>query len=76
MTLEEARKVVETVSSRLNQDAKIIWGAQISEDLVKTIMTMLIVTGVNSPQIFGPKKRLSQKNSKEIEAELGIEFIG
>jgi len=76
MTLEEARKVVETVSSRLNQDAKIIWGAQISEDLVKTIRTMLIVTGVNSPQIFGPKKRLSQKNRKEIEAELGIEFIG
>ena len=33
MTLNEARKVVETVSARLSDDAKIIWGAQIYEDL-------------------------------------------
>ncbi|MBW2996654.1 cell division protein FtsZ, partial [Candidatus Woesearchaeota archaeon] len=30
MTLDEARKVVENISGRLNDDAKIIWGAQIS----------------------------------------------
>ena len=75
MTLEEARKVVETVSSRLDPNARIIWGAQISEDLTNTIRAMLIVTGVNSPQIFGPRKKLSQKLRKEIESELGIEFI-
>src|SRR3989338_2393109 len=75
MTLDEARKVVETVSSRLDPNARIIWGAQISEDLTNTIRVMLIVTGVNSPQIFGPKKKLSQKLRKEIESELGIEFI-
>ncbi len=75
MTLEEARKVVETVSSRLDPEARIIWGAQISEDLRNTIRTMLIVTGVNSPQIFGPRKKISQKIKKEIEQELGIEFI-
>ena len=75
MTLEEARKVVETVSSRLSPDARIIWGAQISEDLTKTIRAMLIVTGVSSPQIFGPRKSIKQKAKKEIEQELGIEFI-
>ena len=75
MTLEEARQVVETVSSRLDPDARIIWGAQISEDLTNTIRTMLIVTGVSSPQIFGPKRKMSQKARKEIEQELGIEFI-
>ena len=75
MTLDEARKVVETISSKLDEDARIIWGAQISEDLENTIRTMLIVTGVSSPQILGPKKPTSTKRKKEIENELGIEFI-
>ncbi len=75
MTLEEARKVVETVSARLDEDARIIWGAQILEDLDKTIRTLLIVTGVNSPQIFGPKRTVSTKKRKEIEEELGIDFV-
>ena len=76
MTLEEARKVVETVSERLDEDARIIWGAQISEDMDKTLRALLIVTGVSSPQIFGPKRmQLSNKKKREIENELGIEFI-
>jgi cell division protein FtsZ len=75
MTLEEARKVVEAISEKLDEDAKIIWGAQISEDLENTIRAMLIVTGVTSPQIFGPKKSLSTKKKQNIENELGIEFV-
>lgn len=74
MTLEEAKKVVESVSQKLDEDANIIWGAMISEDLGKTLKAMLIVTGVNSPQIFGPRKRIEQK-SKQIEDQLGIEFV-
>jgi len=76
MSLDEARRVVEAVSERLDEDARIIWGAQISEDLEGTIRVLLIVTGVKSPQIFGPKIRLAGKKKKEIENELGIEFIG
>jgi len=75
MTLDEARKVVETISERLNEDAKIIWGAQIYKDLQKTIRTMLIVTGVKSSQIFGGDITLTNKKKKEIEKELGIDFI-
>ena len=75
MTLEEARRVVETVSEKLDEDARIIWGAQISEDMEKTIRAMLIVTGVSSPQILGGTKKQAKKK-REIESELGIEFIG
>lgn len=75
MTLDEARKVVETVSERLSDDATVIWGAQIYKDLEKTIRTMLIVTGVKSPQIFGPGKSTVDKKRKEIERELGIDFL-
>ena len=75
MTLDEARKVVETVSERLSDDAKIIWGAQIYKDLKNTIRTMLIVTGVKSSQIFGGEVTLTNKKKKEIEKELGIDFV-
>ncbi|MBI2142746.1 cell division protein FtsZ [Candidatus Woesearchaeota archaeon] len=73
MTLEEARKVVETVSQKLDQDAKVIWGAQIYEDLARTVRAMLIVTGVKSSQITGAKRIVEAK--KEMEHELGIEFV-
>jgi len=76
MTLDEARRVVETVSERLDPNARIIWGAQISKDLEKTIRTMLIVTGVKSSQIFGQEKRIIDKRRKEIATELGIDFLG
>jgi len=75
LTLEEARKVVETISDKLSDDARVIWGAQLSEDLANTIKVMLIITGVSSPQIFGPKSKLAAKETQKIEKELGIEFI-
>lgn len=75
MTLDEARQVVEHVSSRMNEDARIIWGAQISDDLEKTIRAMLIVTGVKSSQILGPGSEVSARKKEEIETELGIEFV-
>lgn len=76
MSLDEARKVVEAVSQKLDEDARIIWGAQISDDLENTIRVMLIVTGVTSPQIFGSRSGMPEKKKKEIEEELGIEFVG
>jgi len=75
MTLDEARKIVETVSERLDKDAKIIWGAQIYKDLQNTIRCMLVVTGVKSPQIFGRENKIVDKRKKDIENELGIEFV-
>lgn len=75
MTLDEAKKVVETVSDKLDEDANIIWGATISEDLGKALRVLLIVTGVKSPQIFGPGRKIKDKDKQEIENELGIEFV-
>lgn len=75
MTLDEARKIVETVSERLDPNARIIWGAQIYKDLDKTIRTMLIITGVQSEQIYGKSKTHAGQKKKEIAHELGIEFV-
>lgn len=73
MTLEDARKVVAKVSETLDDDAKIIWGAQIMEDLEKVVKTMVVITGVKSEQIRG-KRRIEERNEK-IDEELGLEFI-
>ncbi len=75
LTLNEARKVVETVSEKLSDSAKIIWGAQIYDDLGGTLKTMLIITGVKSPQIFGKTWKTGDASKKEIEKELGIDFV-
>ncbi len=75
MTLEEAREVVESVSSKLDPEAKIIWGAQVSSDMHDTIRAMLVVTGVQSSQIFGRDKTMSVERQKEMESELGIKFL-
>lgn len=75
MTLDEARKVVEVVSQRLSENAKIIWGAQISDDLKNVVKAMIIVTGVQSAQMFGPKSSLHTKKINEMENQLGIEYM-
>lgn len=75
MSLEEARKVVQAISDKLADDAKIIWGARVSPDLQDTIRVLLVVTGVKSPQIFGPEKTFSSQRRTKIGEELGIEFL-
>lgn len=75
LTLDESRKIVETVAERLDKKAKIIWGAQIYKDLDKTIRTMLIITGVKSEQIFGEGNSFFLKRKVAKENELGIEFM-
>ena len=75
VTIREAQQIVEAVSTRLSPDAKIIWGAQVSEDLGDSVRALLIVTGVKSPQIFGPGKPWTSKAKKDIEHFLGVEFL-
>jgi len=75
LTLNEARQVVETVTQRLNDEARIIWGAQLYEDLGNTLKVMLIVTGVRSPQIFGDTHKLKDASRESLERDLGIEFV-
>ncbi|MFB6302261.1 MAG: cell division protein FtsZ [Haloferacaceae archaeon] len=53
MAIEEAEGVVEEIYDRIDPDARIIWGTSIDEDLEGTMRTMIVVTGVQSPQIYG-----------------------
>lgn len=75
VTIKECQSIVEAVSSKLSEDAKIIWGAQIIKELGDLVRTMIIITGVKSPQIYGPGKTFSEEKQKEIEKILGIDFV-
>ena len=76
VTVREAQQIVDNVAKRLSDDAKIIWGAKIEKDIGNYVKTMLIITGVKSPQIFGPSKTWSQQAKKDVEKILGVDFIG
>jgi cell division protein FtsZ len=75
MSLEEYKTIIGTIGEKLSPDAKLIGGAQISEDMEKSIRVLLIVTGVKSSQILGHSESLDSLKHKEIEEELGIEFF-
>ncbi|MGB9675436.1 MAG: cell division protein FtsZ, partial [Candidatus Nanoarchaeia archaeon] len=75
MTLAEAKQVVEAVSSKLDEKATVIWGAQIAPELQNSIRAMLVITGVKSPQIFGPQKSFLNKRKEDLANTLGIEFV-
>jgi cell division protein FtsZ len=77
MSLDEAKSIIETIGQQIGDDAKMIWGAQISEDMEKALRVMVIITGVHSNQIVGRQSRESKRDRKqqEIEEELGIEFL-
>jgi len=75
ITIKECQEIVQAVSGKINESAKIIWGAQIIKELGDTIRSMLIVTGVKSSQIYGPEKTYTTQKQKEIENILGIDFV-
>ncbi|MBC8435217.1 cell division protein FtsZ [archaeon] len=75
LALDEYRKIVETVGSKLSPEAKMISGAQISKDLQGSVRVMLIVTGVKSPQISGERRPIEQIKQEDMEGEFGIDFI-
>ncbi len=74
-SLEEYKKIMEIIGSKIAPDAKIISGAQISADMEKTIKVLLIVTGVKSNQILGSDVSLESKDKDDLERELGIDFL-
>ena len=75
MSLDEARAIIAAVGDKLSPNAKMIWGAQISPEMEKSIRVMIIITGVKSSQIFGNQLPPEIQKQVEMGDELGIEFL-
>ncbi|MFB6187533.1 MAG: cell division protein FtsZ, partial [Halobacteriaceae archaeon] len=66
MAIEEAEGVVEEIYERIDPDARIIWGTSIDENLDGTMRTMIVVTGVESPQIYGRNEAAEETAAKQM----------
>jgi len=75
MSLEECKEIISAVGEKLSPDAKMIWGAKISPDMDRSIRVLLIITGVKSSQVLGHGEDFDSIRHREMEEELGIEFL-
>ena len=76
LTLDEINKVGEMVTESMDEDANVIWGARVSEDMKGKLMIMTIITGVHSPWILGKADlRKPSPQSQALNSELGIEML-
>lgn len=76
MTLKDARIVMETVSSKLDPAARLIWGARIDRDMQNLLRVMLIVTGLKpNSQILAGGAGLEKEKRAAIEEDYGIDFV-
>jgi len=69
LTLKEAEEVVELVASELAEDATIIWGAQIDEDLNDVLRVTIIVTGIEDVDFQDMLRVPATKRREERESE-------
>ncbi|MFC7204406.1 cell division protein FtsZ [Haloferax namakaokahaiae] len=67
MSIEEAEGVVEEIYDRIDPDARIIWGTSVDDDLEGMMRTMIVVTGVESPQIYGRNQQMQQAAQGRLE---------
>lgn len=76
LTLDEINRIGEIVTSSMDQDANVIWGARITDDMKGKVCVMTIITGVKSPWILGKvDHRKSSPQAVHTNDQLGIETL-
>ena len=66
MSIEEAEGVVEEIYDRIDPDARIIWGASVNSEFEGKMETMIVVTGVESPQIYGKSEAEQERAAQQL----------
>jgi cell division protein FtsZ len=76
LTLDEINMAGELVTENMSENANVIWGARVSENMKGKFSVMTIMTGVNSPYLMG-KSQLKERESKTktFSDELGINLM-
>ncbi|MDY6775397.1 MAG: cell division protein FtsZ [Halobacteria archaeon] len=67
MSIDEAEGVVEQIYDKIDTNARIIWGTSVDEELEGSMRTMVVVTGVESPQIYGKTPNETQTTESDID---------
>jgi cell division protein FtsZ len=76
MTLDEVEEIGEAVTKNLDEDANVIWGARVNEQMKGRLCVMTIITGVKSPWILGkPTGKEAVERARSFHNELGIQSL-
>jgi len=75
LTLDEVNRIGELVTESMDQDANVIWGARIDDNMKGKLTVMTIMTGVHSPWIIGKENGRQASASKGFSDELGIDVF-
>lgn len=78
LTLEDINLAGELITQNLDENAVVMWGARIQDDMVGKLRIMLIATGVKSPYILGPKHEELDSLTPQVNSvadELGIHVL-
>jgi len=70
LTLDDIENIGNQITSQLDPDANVIWGARISDDMEGKLTVMTIITGVTSPWILG-----KQEDVQLSKVDLGIRMV-
>ncbi len=68
LTLDEINRIGELVTEAMDEDANVIWGARVEDDMRGKLQVMTIITGVRSPDIIGSGRK------PESDDDLGVDF--
>lgn len=76
MTLDEVSRAGELVTEEMDQDANVIWGARVNEDMKGKMTVMTIITGVKSPWILGKESAVEKdRQRQQLGDDLGIKMV-
>jgi len=64
LSLHEAENIASSITTRLDNDAKVIWGSRIQEDYKDKVRVMAIMTGVESSNIIGRDDNVSKATNQ------------
>ncbi len=67
LTVSEAEKAVEIIGTKINPQARIIWGCSVEHDLERTIRVLLVITGVKSKALLGKEVNYTAKTTAEVD---------
>lgn len=75
LSLNEINDIGETVMNKLDNQAQVIWGARLDEELKGKVQVISIITGVESPYVLGPvDEQQDDADVKDVE-DLGLKVI-
>jgi cell division protein FtsZ len=77
MTVSEAETAMSEIQKKIDQDARIIWGANVNENMGDEIKVLVLITGVKSPYMISGKTQARNlgKMFSPYSSEEGLEMV-